>query len=375
MNLPLKILVEIITPFFFWAFVTAILFSIYLSLSIRRGEKAKLFLDLLESGLKQGQSPEQTIVSISRCHDYALGVHFYLVAAHIENGLRLVQALDKASPFLPKQIIAMLRVGEETGTMDKIIPACRKLLYDTRSRTIRENVFLSPSLGLIPVGAGIFVVIAIAVIPKLREILYEISVPLPPATAFLFQHTDALQNLFIAWSAFIFLIYFKSALPRWVNHLLTPIHEWLALRSPWRHTRIQRDFSTMFALLLDAGVPEDKAVLLAGSSVSNRFFLQRAARVAQKLQTGVKLPEALAQMDRCGEFHWRLKNALHESSGFLQALRGWLEALDARAFRQELSAVHFTASLLVVINGLFVGLITVGIFQIFVAIINEGVLW
>jgi hypothetical protein len=59
----------------------------------------------------------------------------------------------------------------------------------------------------------------------------------------------------------------------------------------------------------------------------------------------------------------------------LQALRGWLEALDARAFRQELSAVHFTASLLVVINGLFVGLITVGIFQIFVAIINEGVLW
>src|SRR5206468_9594592 len=61
--------------------------------------------------------------------------------------------------------------------------------------------------------------------------------------------------------------------------------------------------------------------------------LRRAQRVLAALEQGVKLDEAVRAFDDNGEFHWRLTNATHARGGFLAALRGWHEALDAKAFQ------------------------------------------
>ena len=49
---------------------------------------------------------------------------------------------------------------------------------------------------------------------------------------------------------------------------------------------MQRDFSTMLAILLDSGVPEPEAVTLAADCTANRVFRQRAARAVEGLQAG-----------------------------------------------------------------------------------------
>lgn len=138
---------------------------------------------------------------------------------------------------------------------------------------------------------------------------------------------------------------------------------------------MQRDFSGLLAVLLDSGVPESEAMSLAAEGTANRVFRRRAARAIEGLKQGMKLPEAIQTMDDAGEFGWRLTNALHARTGFLQALTGWHESLDAKAFQQEQAAAHGVTTALVLWSGLFVGTVEVAVFMFLTSIIYAGTLW
>src|SRR5512142_1169837 len=53
-----------------------------LTLPMRRRERARIFLDLLELGLREGRTPEKAIVEASASRDPAAGARFHLLAAH-----------------------------------------------------------------------------------------------------------------------------------------------------------------------------------------------------------------------------------------------------------------------------------------------------
>ena len=131
----------------------------------------------------------------------------------------------------------------------------------------------------------------------------------------------------------------------------------------------------MLAVLLDSGVSEPEAVTLAADCTANGVLRRRAARAVDDLRKGMKLTDAIQAMDDSGEFGWRLTNAVHGSGGFLRALAGWHESLDAKAFQEEQAAAHGVTSALVLWNGLFVGAVVISVFMFLISIINVGVLW
>src|SRR6202000_1244242 len=99
-----------------------------LSLPMNRRDRARFFLYFLETALKRGQSVVQAILSGVESRDRVMGVRFYMVAAHMEDGARLGEALEKVPSFLPPQVNAMLRAGEKLGDLKKVLPACREVL-------------------------------------------------------------------------------------------------------------------------------------------------------------------------------------------------------------------------------------------------------
>jgi len=131
----------------------------------------------------------------------------------------------------------------------------------------------------------------------------------------------------------------------------------------------------MLAMLLDAEVPETEAIGLAAESTGNILFVRRAGKLRELLAGGVKLPEAIGVMDDSKELQWRLANALRRGGGFLRALAGWHEALDARAFQLEQAAAQITTTALVLFNGLIVGSVVIAVFLVFIKLTNEAVLW
>src|SRR5262245_32945171 len=85
-----------------------LLYPIWLAVSAsqRRQHRARSFIDLMQIGLKQGQTVEHTILSLSARRVQDLGVRFHLLAGWLEQGYRLSSGLAEVRRFLPAQINA-----------------------------------------------------------------------------------------------------------------------------------------------------------------------------------------------------------------------------------------------------------------------------
>jgi type II secretory pathway component PulF len=375
----------IFAVFFIVAWIGTVFGSIYLihfffTLPMRRAERARLFLDLLEGALNRGQSVEEMILSVTQSRDQTVGVRFHLLAAHIEAGLKFGEALEKAPRFLPPQISAMLQAGMKLGDLKKVLPACREILRD-RPAAVRSAMHYLILVVLLFSPVFIFVVMMTMtfVVPRFKDVAANMGVGLWPLTTFVFALADS--GFLIGLEVFISLLMFGVVLfyiggpqfARWFQFRKLPLVDWIAWHIPWKQKRLQRTFSAMLAVLLDGGVPEAVAVSLAGDCTANEICRRRSQRVVAALEKGVKLDEAVRALDASGEFQWRLTNATHAHGGFLNALRGWHEALDARAFQQEEATAHIVSTGVVILNGALVALIATAMFGILLVLLNAMV--
>jgi type II secretory pathway component PulF len=364
--------------------ICGVSYAIYwlLTLPLRRNERARMFLDLLELGLREGRTPEAAVAGAAASRDRSLGVRFHLLAAHIEAGLRLSQALERVPRLLPPQVCAMLKTGERIGDIRKVLPACRLLLRDSVSHVRSALNYLillafavSPAVVIVPVALRIYVM------PKFKEVFAGMleGVSLPAFTRLVFGGSTITMAIQLGIIAIIWLAALAYVggprLYGWLHHVLPGLQDWLLTRLPWRRERLQRDFSAMLAVLLDAEVPEAEAVSLAAQSTANLAIIGRAQRVRKLLQEGVKLPEALRVLDSSKELQWRLSNALRRGAGFVRALTGWHEALDARAFQSEQAAAQVITTVLVLINGLIVASVMIAVFLVIIQLVNQSSVW
>jgi general secretion pathway protein F len=355
--------------------VISVLAHFLFSLPMRRRDRARFFLDLVETALNSGQSVEHAVVSAAACRDRVMGIGFFVVAAHIEGGAKLGDALEKTPRFLPPNISAILRAGEKLGDLKKVLPACRENLRnasDSVHSTVQYMVVLL--LVFAPIATLVIFLITTFVVPKFKEVAAGMGVQLWPLSRFVFVVTPQIVLFeFLLFLALVLasLVYVGGpGFVRWFQFRSLPVVDWIAWRVPWKQKRLQRTFSAMLAVLLDGGVPETEAVRLAGESTANEICRRRAQRIVAAIADGMKLDDAVRAFDDSGEFHWRLTNATHAHGGFLSALRGWHESLDAKAFQQEEIAAQTITSGLVILNGLIVALIATGMFGILIAILN-----
>jgi type IV pilus assembly protein PilC len=349
-----------------------------LSMPMQRRDRARFFLDLLETAIDRGQALEQAILSAAASRDRVMGVRFYMLAAHIEDGARLGEALQKVPTFLPPQVNAMLRAGEKLGDLKKVLPACREVLR-VAPDTVRATTHYMVAVLLVfaPICIWMITLLMVFVVPKFKDVFAGMGITLWPPALFVFAIVPQLIGfevvLFFVLLAVAVLYVGGPGFIRWFQFRRVPVVDWLAWRVPWKRKKLLRAFSAMLAVLLDGGVPEAEAVRLAGEATANEICRRRARRVIAALERGEKLDDAVRVFDDNGEFHWRLANAVHARGGFLDALRGWHAALDAKAFQQEETATHVMTSGMVILNGLVVGLIAIAMFGMLVMILRRMV--
>src|SRR5438445_2844572 len=152
----------------------AILYAVYflLTLPMRRNERARLFLDLLELGLAEGQTPESAIMSASTSRDRAPGARFHLLSAYLEHDLRFNLALDRVPHLLPPRVTAMLKVGDRMGDIRKVLPACRRSLQDGISHVRGAyNYLIVLAFVITPISALIPLFLRIKVVPTFRQVM------------------------------------------------------------------------------------------------------------------------------------------------------------------------------------------------------------
>jgi hypothetical protein len=338
---------------------------------LRRQENARFLLDLIESAVQHGQSIEHHIISLANSKDASPGVRFHLLAAYLEKGDTLIPALEKVPGLLPCQVLAMLKVGQTLGDFSRVLPACRHLLQDGTSQS-RALINYQVAFGLVlnPMMICLPPVIFDRVVPIFRNMAAATQVQPPGfydtlSTFYPFLLVVQIALVLACFGAAVFM-FGGTRFVSWLQAGAPPLRyagDWFALRVPWRRKRLQRDFSAMLGLLLDAGLPEERALRLAAFSTDNRIFERRAGRAAERLRQGAKLTEAVQILDDTGEFRWRLLNGAHGARGFLFALEGWQASLDAKAFQLEQAAAHALSTTLLLLNAGTVALVATGVFE------------
>ncbi len=367
------------------ALVALYLMYLLLTLPLRRNERARLFLDLLQFGIDSGRSAEIALVETAGTGDRTLGPRFLELASYLQQGLSLEQALGRVPRLLPPQVRAMLSVGQRIGDIRKVLPACRLSLHGGVSQVRGAlNYLLVLCFMATPFSVVVPLVLKLKVLPSFRAIFSGMleGALLPAFTRFVLTSNSyfiAVQVCIMALIWFLTLAYLGGPrLRAWLSRVLpggASLIDRLLCTLPWRRRRLQRDFSSMLAALLETGVPEAEAVTLAGESTANFVFRRRAQRAAALLAEGIKLPEALRVLDQTGELQWRVANALRSHGGFLKALTGWHEALDAKAFQLEQTAAQTATTIVVLLNGLIVACILIGMFLPLIQLLNRLTLW
>jgi type II secretory pathway component PulF len=345
-------------------------------------ERARMLLTVIEAGLERGGGAERAIIELSRRREQSLGAEFHLLAAHLEKGLPLGEALDKVPGLLPANILCVLKVGLHIRNLPRVLPAARRLL-DESSRAQRESVgdvsFMAAATTIVLIG--ISWLLSVAVLPKFEELFmaYEVAIPFPALASVLIGHRDAwFMGLFL-WLAFIaaascfYLSGPQSA--AWLDNRFPWLTRRVTNHFPWQRRRMQRDYSLMLALLLDAGVPEETAVSTAAHLSGGSFWQPRSDLVVADLREGIWLPEAVRHLDDSGEMQWRAQFSRAQLKPLLPALAGLHESLEAQAFRLERMACDSTNLLFILGCGAGVGVVCVVMFNLLISLMEGVMLW
>ncbi len=302
----------------------------------------------------------------------------YVFLDEVETASAEVRCINEVDLFaqnrvLPRQIVRMLHVGRELGDIRKVLPACRRAISSGSSSALGAQNYFFVFTPAFPLFFFVVGFVSFVILPKFRQIFAELleGRPLPASTRFVIKYLDPrtlIEIVGLALAVILLLIvlrvFFRNSFADRLIYLL-----------PWRRKRMERDFSAMLGILLDAGVPEDKAVTMAAECTANSVFVRRARWVVQELQQGVKLTKAIQRLDDTGEFRWRLENATHNQGGFTAALTGWHDSLEAKAYQQEQAVSQIVTTALVILNGVLVGLICLAFFQPLTEAIYYMALW
>lgn len=333
----------------------------------RRLERAMIFLNLIDSGIRRGITPEDTLKSVAACHDRSVSMRFHLAAAWVEQGCTWQEAIAKVPRLLPPAIVEMIFLTDRIGGWSRVLPVCQRMLNDVRSTQQARQSWLTPSLMLLalPTVWISFLLIKI-IMPKFRMIFEDMSEGTITFEWFSFHVSSYSGWLLLIGLLPLLILFVHAAGPR-LSSLLARIHlpvgDWLAWLLPWSRWRLQRDFTSLFSLLLDAGVAEPEAVRLAAKGTANFHIKLAAEGVVAALAKGMPLAEAVAKMDGRGEFRWRFQQATGGGAKFETALKGWCDALEIRASQMQLTVTHLTTVAMLMVNATFVFMIAFDVFH------------
>src|SRR4051812_1609562 len=189
----------------FWSALIWLLFD-QLIAPLRIKERTLLFLQLIETSAHHGQSIERRMATLSETGETGLGPRFQSVAAYLSKGMSLGTSLEGEPRFLPREVVAMLKVGESIGNLTKVLPACRRVMERAASKSqtaVNSSVII---LLVWPVAPFILWILSVFVLPKLMNIAADFETPMPAWIGTLSNTSFAMTFVIVGlWLLILFL--------------------------------------------------------------------------------------------------------------------------------------------------------------------------
>lgn len=270
-------------------------------------------------------------LGVQTTSDY-LGEALRDIAASVDSGVALSDALERYTDIFSNFYIQMVRAGETSGKLDEVLT----YLADHTERTHETNSKIKgamayPAFVLIAftlVGAGMM----IFVVPQLTSVLTQSGAQLPLVTRVIIGISGFLRSF---WYVLLLLL-IVGALGGWrfihTEEGKAVWDRWL-LKVPVLGRIVQNvyifRFTESLSMLIRGGVPIAEALTISGNIVGNTVYrsiiheardrVVRGEAIAPVLDSYEEMPKLVTQMVSVGEQTGKIEALLDNISEFYQS--------------------------------------------------------
>jgi len=214
----------------------------------------------------------------------------------VSKGKSFAESLEKYPQVFPKLFVSMIKVGEESGTLEEVL---KNLTFQMeREHDLRSKItgaMMYPAV-IICAMIGIAILMLIMVIPKLAETFRELGVDLPVTTKLVIGLGDFLVKRWFLLPFIIIILFFilRQALrTKSGKKVFDKIILKIPVISPIiRKTNSAQTVRTLSSLIT-AGVPIVQALGIVSDALGNIYFKEAISKAQEAVQKGSKLSEGL----------------------------------------------------------------------------------
>ncbi len=285
----------------------------------------------------------------------------------IVKGAPLSDAMEAHGKIFSELFVNMVRVGEESGTMEKVLSNLTIQLE--REHEIRSQIMgalMYPAVILVAMF-GIGVLMLVLVVPTLAKTFEELNVSLPPTTQFIIGLGKFVTNFWYIAIPILFLL-------AWAGYVISRtrqvkrVFDTIILRTPI-FGNIVRKVNAAFtsrtlSSLVASGVPITRSLEITSRVLGNVHFQDALLHASAEMKKGAKLSKVLSQyenlypvlvvqMIEVGEETGRTAEILEKLAGFFEE--------EVTSITENLTAI--IEPVLMLIIGAVVGFFAISMIQ------------
>ncbi|MFL0246715.1 type II secretion system F family protein [Clostridium sp. WILCCON 0185] len=217
----------------------------------------------------------------------------------IYEGETLSNCLNKDSKLYPNLLVNMVKVGEESGRLDKIFNMLGK--YYENEKKIKDRlikVLTYPCIVLF-VSILMMIIMITTIIPMLVSTLDGISAKIPTSTKIILNISSILREnyLFIL----IILVFLAAAFMNFktLESTAIKIDKFKVSNVLTKNLYIKLisvRFSRTLGILLESGIQISKALTITLSVIDNKYVIKEVGNCLEEVKDGKSLSESLEKM-------------------------------------------------------------------------------
>lgn len=305
----------------------------YLHFFRRSSSKDLIFFTRqLASMLTSGLTLMQALVILKdQMKDSGMGDTVNSIVVDVENGKTLSGAIDKYSQTFSPIYVALIRTGESSGLLDKVLLRLADNLEKQQrlTQTIR-SALLYPII-VIFMMVVVVVIMLVFVIPQLNVLYGNLNSELPLQTQIVVSFSEFVTRFwFVALAALLASVY---ALRKWYEQESgRQIVDQLVLKIPvfgkLMAQTMMAEFSRTFGLLISSGSLVVDSLLKSADVVNNIHYKDAIKMVANRVEKGITVSDAMnaspyfppymVQMVKIGEQTGKLDDSLLKASEYYE---------------------------------------------------------
>jgi type IV pilus assembly protein PilC len=293
----------------------------------------------------------------------------------VESGVPLSASLVKYPNIFSEIFIQMIRIGEISGNLDKVLEYLAEQLikeYDLRQKL--KSALTYPII-LVLTTLGLGVILTVFVLPRLVEIFKDFEAELPLTTRVVVIAGEFVLNYWL-YGIIILLVLLAVAFRFLKTKKGKKVFSRIVLRLPIfgkvsREVNLAR-FTRTLANLVASGVPIVESIEIVGRSLSNKLYSKSVRKVAGDVKKGINLTKALSsRSDLFPPLVTRIVQ-VGEKTGKLEMSLGHLA--DYYEYQVDDFTTNFSRviePILLLIIGVVIGLVAVAIFAPIYSLVEE----